>query len=82
MPDDHRTPVTYSKEEARQIRAAVRDESTPLNCPRCGRPLTVGAPVAGGGTMDLVWEVHCATCRRSVLVADVPPNRRPAPPGT
>lgn len=76
MIDDHQTPVTYSKDEARQIREAVNDRTKPLVCPRCGLALGVSPPVAGGGTVETVWELRCDDCRRSLLVTAPPPGRR------
>lgn len=37
-------------------------------CRRCERPLTVGMPVPGRGSIAPVWRLWCARCRRGLLV--------------
>ena len=76
--EDHDTPVTFSRDEATQVRRRAANPDEPLVCPRCGAALTIGNPVAGG-TIYHAWEVRCEACRRSVFVTDVAKDRRPEP---
>jgi hypothetical protein len=72
------TPVTFSREEAEEVRrvAATRDE--PLVCPRCGADLVLGE-AQGGDTMHPVWEIRCPPCLRSAYVTELAKERRPKP---
>jgi hypothetical protein len=60
------TPATYSNQEARTLKAKILKGDRPV-CPRCSRSLCIGPaiPMLGG---DLVREVRCKACRRSVMV--------------
>ena len=75
--DTRDTPVTYSREEATQVRDVMKSEDLPLICPRCGGELAIGDPVAGGGTIHPVWEIRCLGCHRSAYVTEVSDRRRP-----
>ncbi len=66
----------YSPEEAAQIRKALVTPDAPMLCPRCGSHLDMGGPVAGGGSMAIVWQFRCDACRRSIMVRDVPEHRQ------
>lgn len=75
-PAERDTPVTYSRDEATRIRTLVADPDAALVCPRCGGMLEVGQPIASGGTMHPVWEIHCLACRRVVYATRVAATRR------
>ncbi|MGD2135034.1 MAG: hypothetical protein PVF27_02695 [Gemmatimonadales bacterium] len=64
------TLVPFDPDEAAVIRAALRDGALTPSCPRCGRPLASSLPVAGGGSMAMVWELQCNACRCSMFVQD------------
>jgi len=72
-PNSHErdTPVTYSKKEVDRIRQMIVTPDTDLTCPRCNAPLESQA-IAGGGTIEIVWELTCSECRRSMIAHDLP----------
>ena len=70
-PHDRETPVTYSKKEVDKIRQMIVTPGTDLVCPRCNAPLE-SETIAGGGTIEAVWELTCSECRRSVIARDLP----------
>ncbi len=65
------TPVTFSKQEVDKIRKMVVTPGADLTCPRCNAPLE-NQTIAGGGTIEAVWELTCSECRRSMIVRDLP----------
>ena len=78
MSQSRDTPVTYSREEAVQIRSIVGDASVPLVCPRCSGQLRIGYPIAAGGTVHPVWEVRCQKCHRAAYATEVAEGHRPS----
>ncbi len=66
------TPPPYSPEDAERIRQMIATPGAKLVCPQCDGELTTGLPIAGGGTIALVWDVHCPSCGRSLVVRDLP----------
>ena len=68
---DRETPVTYSKKEVDRIRQMVVTPGTDVTCPRCNAPLE-SQTIAGGGTIEAVWELTCSECKRSMIVRDLP----------
>lgn len=78
MSETRDTPVTYSRDEALQIRTIVGDASNALECPLCGGELKIGYPIAGGGTVDPVWEVRCLGCHRSAYATEIAEQNRPS----
>ncbi len=70
-PHDRDTPVSYSKKEVDKIRQMIVTPDTDVTCPRCNAPLESQA-IAGGGTIETVWELTCPECRRSMIVRDLP----------
>ncbi|NIM47751.1 MAG: hypothetical protein GTN62_00180 [Gemmatimonadales bacterium] len=75
------TPVTYSREELREIRDSMAVPGAPPVCPLCGRELTVGKPIARSGDQGTIWHVRCKPCRRSAFVKEEPAGHRPEPGG-
>jgi hypothetical protein len=71
-PGNRDTDVPFSAEEAATIRRSVATPGAPVECPRCGTRLTSGLPLAGGGSVQMVWLLRCASCRRSMVVTDLP----------
>ena len=39
-------------------------------CPRCETRLKQEGPLAGGGSVGLVWRVSCAECDLSAFIAE------------
>ncbi len=80
-PDDDRIMVRprwrrsddYSvKEKAAIARLAVTPDVR-TECPRCeDHPELKGAPVVGGGTIEVVWDFQCPGCHRRVLLTRLP----------
>ncbi len=62
----------FSPSEVAQIRRQIVTPGYDLACPRCGGALETDLPLAGGGSIALVWEVGCRRCQRSVAVRDLP----------
>ena len=69
------TPLPYSPDDADRIRQMVATLGAKIVCPQCDEELTMGLPIAGGGTIAFVWQVQCASCGRSLLLTD--PQERP-----
>lgn len=76
QPGNRDTPVTFSPEEATQIRKLIMTEGARVECPRCKGELNMET-IAGGGSIATVWELRCPQCRRSLIVKDLPKR----PPG-
>lgn len=76
MPDQHDTPVTFSRAEMREIRKAVGEDEV-VHCPHCATTLTIRGPIAGGGTQGPVWHIECEACHRAAFLTEVPGSRRP-----
>jgi hypothetical protein len=70
-PHDSITPVTFSREELREIRRMLLEWQENPVCPRCGRHLTVVEPGPGGATGPNMWHVSCPPCRRAAFIAGV-----------
>ncbi len=66
------SPIPYSPNHAERIRQMFATPVAKIVYPQCDEDLTTGLPVAGGGTIASVWEVHCASCGRSLVVTDLP----------
>ena len=66
----------YSPEEAAQIRKALVTPNAPMICPRCGSHFLNMGPVAGGGSVAILWQFRCDACRRNVMLLDVPEQRK------
>jgi len=73
---DRHTPLPYSPNDAERIRQMIATPRAKIVCPQCDEELTMGLPIAGGGTIAFVWQVQCASCGRSLLLAD-PPEQPP-----
>ena len=73
-PDRRDTHPPFSKEEVALIRKAVMVPGAAVECPRCGSPLTI--ETVPGAVQDGGWWIQCASCRRNLVVRDLP--ERPA----
>lgn len=65
---DKREP--YTAEEIRKIRKTLASPGLRLECPRCRSPLSIGKPIAGGGTVKPVFKVRCKRCECTAMVMD------------
>lgn len=75
MPKFRETPVTFTREEARQIREAMGRTLDHVDCPCCGGVLTISKPINRGGSVGVTFEVLCRPCRRIAVVTEVPGTR-------
>ena len=62
MPEINDTRKPYSAEEIKRIRKIMNSPASRMVCPRCGSPLSIGTPIAGGGTIRPVFQVKCKPC--------------------
>ena len=60
----------FLPEEVEQIRKLIATHDATIACPRCGKELATSLPLAGGGTMAVVWELRCEECRLRVTISD------------
>jgi hypothetical protein len=70
------TPVTFTREEARQIRDAMGRTLDRVDCPCCGNALLISKPINRGGSVGVTFEVLCRPCRRVAVIAEVPGTRK------
>ena len=69
------TPVTFSRDEAQEIRRILTATDAEFVCPCCGSGLEIGGPVGGGDSTRSVCEVRCPPCYRSLYVRDLPESQ-------
>ncbi len=60
----------FQPEEVQQIRRLMATHDATVVCPRCGKELAMSLPLAGGGTMAMVWEPRCEECCLRVVLSD------------
>lgn len=60
--------LPFSSHDADRIRKWMLKPGAKLACPQCDRELTTD-PIAGGGSIETVWEVRCLPCARSLVVS-------------
>jgi hypothetical protein len=70
---------SFNSEERKALQEALAAARSPIACPRCGTDVSIGVPVAGGGTVHPVWYVRCDRCDVTVYVSDIPGPLRPKP---
>ena len=70
----HGTPEQYSHHDADRIRQMILNP-TSVACPQCDGDLVLGPQISRGKLTGR--QVHCTTCRRSVIIAL--PEQLPAP---
>ncbi len=75
MPKFRETPVTFTRQEAREIREAMGRTLTSVECPCCGNVLTISDPIDRGGAVGASFEVCCEPCHRVAVVTEVPGTR-------
>jgi len=77
MPKFRETPVTFTVQEAGEIRDAMGKSLIRVICPRCGNVLRISDPMAREGSMGESFEVRCDPCHRVAIITEVPGTRRP-----
>jgi hypothetical protein len=75
MPRIRETPVTFTHEEAREIREAMGRSLTRVDYPRRGNELTISDRIDRGGSVGASFEVRCEPCHRVAVVTEVPGTR-------
>ena len=74
--EDPTTNAPFSKEEIALIRQAIVTPGATVECPRCGTLLTPEGPIAvDAAEGDVLW-LCCATCKRNLIVRDLPDEHR------
>ena len=71
--------TSFTPEERKTLQAALAGAQVPITCPRCGDELSIGTPIAGGGTIYPIWSVSCERCDATLYVSDVPAPLRQKP---
>ena len=79
MPKFRETPVTFTRQEAREIREAMGGSLTRVDCPCCGNVLIISDPINREGSVGATFEVRCEPCHRVAVITEVPGTRRPEP---
>ena len=69
MPDPSDTPVTFARDEVREIRKVLEAEGEPY-CPHCGCALVVQSPSERPATPDPFWYVQCNECHRTAFLRE------------
>ena len=62
------TPVTFTRDEAKRIRALLKTLPNRVYCPRCGDTLTLSEPGPSERDGHVAYEVICEPCRRAALI--------------
>ena len=62
------TAVPFSPHDVDRIRESMLSPGARIACPQCNAELT-SDPIAGGGSIETVWEIRCVPCARSLLVS-------------
>ncbi len=79
MSEDARNSNVFTHEEIKAIRQMLDTQQTIPLCPRCHSKMLQEGPVAGGGSVGLVWRMSCEKCKLAGLVAESMARMRPNP---
>jgi len=71
------TPVTFTRDEARNIREAMGRSLTGVACPCCGGMLSISEPINRRDSVGASFEVACEPCHRVAVITEVPGTRSP-----
>ena len=71
------TPVTFTREEARQIRELISTPNARVKCPRCGEEMELKGPIAVQGKLGPMFQVSCSPCHRSAIITESTGTRGP-----
>jgi hypothetical protein len=82
MSEDRREPNVFSYEEIKAIRHMLDTGDTIPLCPRCKSKMRQEGPLAGGGSVGLVWRMSCDKCNLAGMVAESMARLRPNPDGS
>ena len=63
------TPRPYSRDDAERIRQMVATPGAKIVCPQCDEELTMGVPIAGGGTIGFVRQRARQTAAKTAVGA-------------
>ncbi len=74
-PDSRSTSAPFSKEEIAQIKQAILTPGALVECPRCGTLLKTDPYLATEAHKPKVLWVFCETCKRNLIVRDLPTDR-------
>ena len=66
--ETHQTVVPFSPHDVDRIRESMLTPGAKIACPQCDRELTTD-PIAGGGSIETVWEVRCVPCARTLVIS-------------
>ncbi len=74
-PDSRSTSAPFSKEEIADNKKAILTPGGLVDCPRCGTLLKTDAYLASEAHKPKVLWVFCETCKRTLIVRDIPTDR-------
>ncbi len=74
-PDSRPTSAPFSKEEIALIKQAILTPGAMVECPRCGTLLKTDPYLATEADKRKVLWVFCETCKRNLIVRDLPTDR-------
>jgi hypothetical protein len=77
MSESPDTPVTFSRDEIRQIRELMSTPRARVVCPLCEATLMLIGPIEVHGKTGPTFEVTCRRCHRSSIITDVPGTHWP-----
>jgi hypothetical protein len=77
MSEDQRDSQAFTHEEIKAIRHMLDAQETVPSCPRCDSKMVQEGPLAGGGSVGLVWRMSCKKCNIAGLVAESMARSRP-----
>jgi ribosomal protein S27E len=72
VPESRNTPMTFSREEIRQIRSLMNTPDARVACPLCGETLVIVGPIVCDNSLGPTLEVMCEPCHRTTIVTDSP----------
>ncbi len=75
-PDPRSTSAPFSKEEIAKIKQAILTPGSLVECPRCGTLLKTDPYLATEVDKPKVLWVFCETCKRNLIVRDLPTDRK------
>ncbi len=74
-PNSRSTSAPFSKEEIALIKQAILTPDALVECPRCGTLLKTDPYLATEAHKPKVLWVFCETCKRNLIVRDLPTDR-------
>ena len=66
--ESQQTAVPFSPHDVDRIRESMLSPGAKIVCPQCNAELTTD-PIAGGGSIETVWEIRCVPCARSLVIS-------------